>query len=267
MDYSLALGDHTVIDINAERLNANNMRVCHSHSTYELYYLLKGTRILFADGSFYLVRAGDLFLVPPGMRHRTLDEGGGYEKLVVMLPSALIPQGAENTFRIVRPAVDAAASIRRDGDLVFLGPPTDFSGQARCFSAIVRLLCEVLTLPQCAEAPVASPAFGKVSQILDYMEKSYGQKISVSSIAERFFISDYYLCRIFKEYTGRTVNEYLTELRTEAAEHLLLQGVPLPSVRRACGFGSDSSFNRVFRQKNGCSAGQFLKKNGVRKRK
>ena len=265
MDKTIELGDHAVIMINAERLKANNMRTCHSHGVYELYYLIEGNRILFADGSFYLIREGDLFLIPPGMRHRTLDENGGYEKLVIMLPAALLPKGAEGMLRIVRPSEAETRELKADAETILRRmASSDFSDRIACLSAILRLMLSALTLPPCIEPPVASPALGKVSAILSYMEENYAQKITISSLAERFFISDYYLCRIFKAYTGRTVNEYLSQLRIEAAERLLLKGTSLHNVWRGCGFGSESSFARAFRQKNGCSAGQFARQNSKR---
>jgi AraC-like DNA-binding protein len=265
MDATIELGDHAEILINAERLKANNMRTCHSHGVYELYYLIEGNRILLADGSFYLIRKGDLFLIPPGMRHRTLDENGGYEKLVIMLPCAFLPKDADRSLRIVRPTEHQTHALKSDAEEILRRMYSeDFFDRIHCLSAVMRLMLSVFHLPLCNEPPVASPALGKVSAILSYMEENYMQKITVSSLAERFFISDYYLCRIFKAYTGRTVNEYLSQLCVEAAEHLLLQGASLHNVWRGCGFGSESSFARVFRQKNGCSAGQFVRQNGKR---
>ncbi len=262
MDISIALCDGTEILIDAQSLAANNMRLCHSHERYELYYLKRGNRVLFADGHFYLLREGDLFLIPPKMRHRTLDEGGGYEKLVLMLPPALLASGAESALRIVRPA-GAEKEIPALADRILQAARDDaLAGRAECLACVMRLIFYALSLPQCREAPIASPALGKIAEVLDYIEECYAEKISLSLLSERFFISEYYLCRIFKQYTGQTVNEYLTKLRLRAAERRLLQGEGVHGVWRACGFGSVAAFTRVFRQKNGCSAGEFAKRIG-----
>ena len=261
MDAKIELGDNGEILVNVECVKANNMRVCHSHGEYELYYLRAGRRILFADGSFYLIRAGDIFLVPPGMRHRTMDMDGGYEKIVIMLPRALVPRAARAELRIVRP-VDARASLLRQiaEDLDRLSRLSDPASQAQCLACVMQLLSSVLSLAPCAEAPIASPALGRVSDILNYIEEGYAKRITLASLAQRFFISEYYLCRIFKEYTGVTVNEYVTNLRLEKAAVLLSSGIGVGEAGRCCGFGSEAAFAKAFRQKNGCSAKQFQMK-------
>ena len=258
MDAEIELGDNGAILVNAERVRANNMRTCHSHGVYELYYLIEGNRILFADGRFYLIREGDLFLIPPGMRHRTMDMDGGYEKIVIMLPCALVPRAAPEELRIVRPTDARASALRRAAEEVArLSRLSDLASQAQSLSCVMQLLSAALSLPPCAEAPIASPALGRVSDILNYIEESYTKKITLALLAERFFISEYYLCRIFKEYTGVTVNDYVTNLRLEKASRLLSEGIGVRDAGRACGFGSEAAFAKAFRQKNGCCAKQF----------
>lgn len=261
MDTKIELGENGTILVNAECVKANNMRVCHSHGVYELYYLREGNRILFADGCFYLIRPGDLFLVPPGMRHRTMDMDGGYEKIVIMLPCALVPRAVGAELRIVRPADARASSLCCIAEeLDRLSRLSDLASQAQSLACVMQLLSAVLSLPPCAEAPIASPALGRVSDILNYIEESYTKRMTLSSLAERFFISEYYLCRIFKEYTGVTVNDYVTNLRLEKAACLLSAGISVREASRACGFGSEAAFAKAFRQKNGCCAKQFQMK-------
>ncbi len=261
MDASILLGDRSEITIDAESLGANNMRLCHGHDRYELYYLKSGNRILFADGCFHLVRAGDLFLIPPGMRHRTIDVDGGYEKLVIMLPCSVVPMDIGAPLRIVRPTeADAKELLKAAEELVRLIYTPDLKNTARCMVLVMQILSYALSLPQCKETPIASPALGRVADILNYIEEKFNEKLSLSLIAEHFFISEYYLCRIFKEYTGRTVNEYVTSLRLETAERLLTHGESVRSVIKACGFGSEATFARLFREKNGCCAKEFQKK-------
>ena len=52
------------------------LHVMHSHSSYEIYYLVKGEREYFIEDRFFKVCAGDLVLIPGGILHRTAGEGG-----------------------------------------------------------------------------------------------------------------------------------------------------------------------------------------------
>ena len=52
------------------------LHAMHSHSSYELYYLVKGEREYFIGDRFFKITAGDLVLIPGKILHRTAGEGG-----------------------------------------------------------------------------------------------------------------------------------------------------------------------------------------------
>ena len=243
------------ISFTHERVLANNMRNCHAHQAYELYFLTEGERYLYAEGGFYKLRAGDIFIASPGIMHRTLDASGGYSKFVVMLPKSFVPKSFSEPVRIVRMSQSELSSAVRE-----------IADAERCESdhlwlvIVMRLLSSVLSLPRCGEPAVESPSLGRISEILDYLETNFTEKISLTHLSERFYISEYYLCRLFKEYTGRTLGEYLSSLRVERAKLLLSEGMPISRVWRESGFGSESSFTRVFRESCGVSAREWRNK-------
>lgn len=254
METKIELSDGEEIKINSESVMANNMKLCHSHSHYELYFLTEGERYLYAENRFYLLRRGDIFLIPPGVMHRTLDSGGsGYSKFVAMLPKSVVPKYSAPDFRIVRPNDKLSAELFEKAESVRYG-----NGDG--FLAVMHLLSTALSLPMYAEEAVSSPTIGRVGEILNYLDEHFTEKISLASLSERFYISEYYLCRLFKEYTGRTLNEYVAHLRVERAKLLLSDGVSVSRVWRMSGFGSESSFTRVFRERVGCSAREWKNK-------
>ena len=254
MQTSIKFYDGSLVTLSYEKVLANNMRTCHSHGVWELYFLAEGERYLYVDGSFYKLCAGDVFLAAPGVMHRTLDEGG-YTKFVAMLPKTLIPASFSESFKIVR--MGREEHFARASEIADLERgATD----AELLSLVARLLLSVMTLPWYGEAAAESPAIGRIGEILDYLETNFTEKISLTSLAERFYISEYYLCRLFKEYTGRTFNEYINTLRTDRAKLLLSDGIPVSRVWRMSGFGSESSFNRVFKERVGLSAREWKNK-------
>lgn len=253
MNVRIELSDGAEIKVCAERVMANNMKFCHSHAHYELYFLTEGERYLYAENRFYVMRLGDVFLMPPGIMHRTLDSGGGYSKFVAMLPKSVVPKCPAADFRIVRPSGKLLEELLAAAESVKCG-------DGDCFLTVMRLLSTVQKLPMYAEEALSSPTIGRVGEILNYLDNHFTEKISLVSLSERFYISEYYLCRLFKEYTGRTFNEYLAGLRVERAKLLLMEGIPVSRVWRDSGFGSESSFTRVFREKTGCSAREWKNK-------
>lgn len=52
-----------------------------------------------------------------------------------------------------------------------------------------------------------------VLPIKEYLDVHYQEKISLDFLAEHFFISKYYLTRVFKEQFGTSINSYLMNRR------------------------------------------------------
>uniref|UniRef100_UPI003AB7AC7A helix-turn-helix domain-containing protein n=1 Tax=Eisenbergiella sp. TaxID=1924109 RepID=UPI003AB7AC7A len=76
-----------------------------------------------------------------------------------------------------------------------------------------------------------------------------------------FLISKTQLYYIFKEVTGITVSEYITEYRiTKAKDFLINTDLSVEMISQAVGYMNISSFSRVFKLKAGCSPLQYRKK-------
>ena len=87
------------------------------------------------------------------------------------------------------------------------------------------------------------------SNISTYLEKNYTKAVSLDTIAEDLFMSKYYICRIFKEYTGFTITEYINILRIKKATQLLENSnQSISDVATELGFESASYFERTFKK-------------------
>ena len=69
----------------------------------------------------------------------------------------------------------------------------------------------------------------------------------MEGLARRFFISRYYLMHRFKEVTGYTVHQYITQKRVLRAGELIRSGAPVMKAAEEAGFREYSSFLRAFR--------------------
>jgi len=79
-------------------------------------------------------------------------------------------------------------------------------------------------------------------------------------LAEKFYLSPYYICKIFKESTGFTFIEYLNKMRVKEAQKLLrAKGSTVLGISEKVGFGSVSNFGRVFKEISGVSPLNFRK--------
>lgn len=107
---------------------------------------------------------------------------------------------------------------------------------------------------------VARPHNKTVERICAYLAANYRQKFSLSEVAARFYLSPYYLSRLFKRVTGQSIVDYINNRRIEAAQKLLeTTELSISAVAEQTGFASAAHFRRVFREVMGTGPLQYRK--------
>lgn len=89
----------------------------------------------------------------------------------------------------------------------------------------------------------------KIVAILEYINQHLGEELSIENIASTFFLSKYHMMRQFKEETGYTMHQYITEKRVLAARDMIMSGVPSTKASLECGFSDYSTFLRAFQKR------------------
>ena len=72
-------------------------------------------------------------------------------------------------------------------------------------------------------------------------------------LAEKFYISKYYLCRAFHKATGLTVHDYIRLKRLNLARELKAEGKSISEAAMMAGFTDYSSFYRAYLKEYGVS--------------
>jgi AraC-like DNA-binding protein len=62
-----------------------------------------------------------------------------------------------------------------------------------------------------------------------------------------------HLSRLCRRFEGMSLVAWLTRLRMQRARDMLLAGLPVEQVARACGYAEQSHFRRIFRRQHGTS--------------
>ncbi len=89
----------------------------------------------------------------------------------------------------------------------------------------------------------------KIVDILEYINAHLYEELSIDGIAAAFFLSKYHMMRRFKEETGYTMHQYITEKRILAARDMILNGMPATKAGLECGFKDYSTFLRAFKNR------------------
>ena len=91
----------------------------------------------------------------------------------------------------------------------------------------------------------------KIVEIINYVNNNLTDEISIDSIANTFFLSRYYLMHIFKEETGYTIGNYITNKRLLLAKDLIAHGMPITAACYESGFKNYSTFSRAYKKSFG----------------
>jgi AraC-like DNA-binding protein len=107
------------------------------------------------------------------------------------------------------------------------------------------------------EAEKPSTYNEQVDSILSYLNNNLQYPVSIGDLSKHFYISESYICRIFKVATGTTINKYMTARRISIAKSLLAEGIGVSEVCERCGFSDYSNFLKAFTKSVGISPKKY----------
>jgi|GEM_PF-1843582 len=91
-------------------------------------------------------------------------------------------------------------------------------------------------------------------RVFNYLNRNTAYDMSLNSLAENMGVSATYLSRKYKEWTGNTFSEYITNHRMNAAKTLLLTTQEtVKAIGAKVGYPDSNYFCRVFKKKTGQS--------------
>jgi Response regulator containing CheY-like receiver domain and AraC-type DNA-binding domain len=238
----------------------------HSHDGYELYYLMAGERDFFIRDRTYRVKRGSFVFVGKEELHRTIDAGTpSHERVVVNFADSLLAGfslGGRNGV-ITLPPQEQYKGETLVRELV-AEAKGDAPGRDAMLEALLRQLLLLLFRTQAERPePDSQPSFAHrtMSKIAAFVGANYRDTLLLKDVAERFFISPYYLSRKFKQCTGFGFAEYVQLVRVREAQRLLREtDLKIIEVAERSGIGPVASFHKLFKKMNGCSPLQYRKR-------
>lgn len=117
---------------------------------------------------------------------------------------------------------------------------------------------------------LASSSFAKVDvdsesrrilKVKEYINKHYTEEIRLADMADLVGMSTTSFSRFFKLRSGKTLSDYVVEMRLGVAARQLVDTTnSVSEICYGCGFNTLSNFNRLFRKYKGCSPTEFREK-------
>ncbi len=245
----------------------------------KVFYLLSGSKRFHINDKVYDVAPGDLFFISGSEWHYFSDfsEEDDHERYVFFLSQSFLTRNstpetnlgkcfdlAKNSHRhkLSLPGKDQARLIHM---LEQMKHQTAFGGDVMDHCQILQALVFLnqLLLQYESGAPkieqVTDEHSRRVGEITEYIRGHISEEITAESLADHFFLSESYICRRFKKFTGVTLHRYITAQRVTAAKELLAGGATVSDACRLSGFNDYSHFIKVFKSAVGVPPKRYAK--------
>lgn len=115
-------------------------------------------------------------------------------------------------------------------------------------------LCQMLELAYSREARENSDEDGLIQRICRYIRHNFATNVTVDELCREFSCSRSRFSHTFKRETGKSVPEYLIDVRISYAKHLLrYSAMNVTQIAFSTGFTDSNYFSVVFKRSTGVS--------------
>lgn len=129
--------------------------------------------------------------------------------------------------------------------------------------AAASRLVMLLSLPaECPSTVRGGLAPWQKRKIERFVKEHLAESLRVEHLADQVSLSASYFHHAFKETFGMSPHAYLTKLRLESAQRMMLETQePLSQIAFACGFADQSHLCKIFRRELGVPPGTWRRRN------
>jgi len=249
----------------------------HSHDFYELYYFISGSIDYTIDGYKFGLEPGDILLISPENLHCPdfHDPSVAYERIVLWLNPKYVKSLSTEKTDLGECFAESYGSkhylIRNMGlsekikDMLLAlceikdGYGEDIKSEIGIKSVLLAL-CEYFrtsTEKENGQGLYSKKNGAIVYELIRYIDENISSELSLDMLAERMFVSKYYLSRLFKEEMNITIHAYIIKKRLVLSKKYIEEGLSADEVCFCCGFSDYSNFFRAFRREFGITPGKY----------
>ncbi len=247
------------------RLNDAKLREIpfHYHDFHKIIFFLSGSVDYTIEGITYPLEPRDIVFVSAGEIHRPLvKDTAPYERIVIYVsPSLFMRYQSERTdleecFRVARKH-SSVMHVPEDSshDLLYHLEKLEKTAHEQEFAhelyteilfvEYMILLNRALITHEMKTTHEASYD-EKIQSLLRYIHEHLMEELTIDELAEKSFLSKYYLMRRFKSETGYSIHQYINNKRLMTARSLLDGTSPITEICYQCGFRDYTTFSRAF---------------------
>lgn len=255
----------------------------HFHSEYEILYVIDGFGTRFVADNIEPFTSGELALIGSNLPHfwrsdESYINSNGKLKvryIVIQFPDDFLKNEIENypEFNLIRELLhkssrgigfSKAFSEKIAKKLIRL---TQINGFERILmlQEILQLMaktndCKMLA-GELYHAERHDFTSDRLTKIMHFLSTNYQRKIELEKVAEIANLHPSAFCRFFKEKTGKSLSEFISDLRIGYACRLIIEGkLTVSQICFESGFNNISNFNRTFKSNTGFTPTSYFRK-------
>lgn len=241
----------------------------HNHDFYEILFFLQGDSSYIIEGNTYKLNPYDLIIQRKNEMHRVYHNSvTTYERVILWIRPEFFEQFNCKELEEEFLKQTHGSMNKIDAELCISSGLYDAFMRIQKYSnnfkevnspVVSAVIIEILYLINNAKlfSNDGNPDT-TLKSVISYINSHYTDDISLDELAEQFFITKYHLCRIFKEGTGITVHNYITNKRLMRVRELKSEGHNMGEAAMLAGFGNYSSFYRAYQKNYGFSPSEKI---------
>lgn len=238
----------------------------HFHPEFEIVYLPHGKGKRFVGSRISRFDDGDLVLLGPNIPHNAFNfgyESVDYEEYVIQFKGSqleTITHSFPEFSRIARLLTIAQTGIAITGEHKHrIGEEVKKMLDAHPFQRLMHLFTVLreMSLQQDNWENLQAKDFlsvntihtRRVEQVYQIIQRQFQHDLTTRQIAKELAMTDSSFCRFFRQATGKSFKQALTEVRIQKACALLIHSDnSVAGIASQCGFNNISLFNRFFKE-------------------
>lgn len=255
------------------------MHSAHSHTYYELFYLVNGNCTISLDNKLYTLSAGNIIFIPANAIHRTSYIGdNSSERIYIEFSSDYISTiedilGKNWTYKNLWGHILYIEPTHRSYiNSLFDKIISEYNIIDHYSDCCIRQLFQYLIImlirvdrTNIDEKNYITHSHKKIDADMisasRYIAENFKNNISLNDVAEFLNLNPAYFSSKFKAFHGIGFSEYLRNTRINHAEWYLIEtDLSMSDVADECGFCSSNYFGDTFKIVNGISPSEFRRK-------
>ena len=246
----------------------------HWHDEVELIYIKNGHLTISIEEQTFHAGPEDLFCVNSGELHFMECDDMAVEYYTLLLPLEFISFQTDDALeqelflplrqkQLFFPTVleKGKELIKWIEPLIEANEEKKTGYQLRTRIMLLEMI-EYLLKEDCFKAAYYANNNNLQRDMIAFVQKHYGEKVSLAMLAEEFHLSEKYVSWYFKEHFSISFMQYVLHLRMSKAKDMLVTtDISITDIALSCGYPSVNLFIRNFKELYNITPLQYRKKN------